>query len=348
MDTLLRSGMFVLSALFVFYCIGFLLPFSDEDGGTSASETICGGLLITVSVFELSSVLCVLAGVKLMTCLYIGGGAVIVLFVTSVVLHIGDYGHRVRWWAGHYRFSPYFLPLLAGVLFTAWAAVSMAGKTGSLAAAQMNTDLYKNAAAAFDGATGAALDAISPAALLARWPIGGEFVSLTFGLSPIRLIRIGYPVLIIILSSLIVYRLGWHLFGQSKGKATLLTLLSILSLFFFRTAYSPEGLLFGEGGSGEAAFVHVIVPAVLLLSICIYETRECGRHVFLLFLAGGAGLFTCETAVYLMPFLILSSGLAAVLLSRNWKKIVPVLGCVIIPLAAFALQYFVSGIPVNG
>ncbi len=100
--------MFVLSALFVFYCIGFLLPFSDEDGGTSASETICGGLLITVSVFELSSVLCVLAGVKLMTCLYIGGGAVIVLFVTSVVLHIGDYGHRVRCGQGTIAFQRIF------------------------------------------------------------------------------------------------------------------------------------------------------------------------------------------------------------------------------------------------
>lgn len=345
MVELAEAGVLALIELLIFYILGFNLPMNAEDKKTSIAENVCGGFLIYSAVFEGTAVYTTWLELSLTMFFYIWGTILAGMIIFTFAFHIRKWGHRIGAFFRNLKIRPLFLLALLAFAFLAVTAVIGAGTDGLHTAAGMSTDLYNDSLGEFDAITGEKLTAMSSVDLLLRWRLEGEFFCKLTGLTPAIVTKVTETLVCVSLFSMICYRIGWHLFGEKSGRASLFLAAVSVSVFFFASADSKYGGFFGAAYSGRVMFVFVILPALILLSIMIAK-NEHWKHLFLLvFCAGVSAVSMSDAGWFVMPAAILACLLPAILAGRRWKGFLFLIVCEILPAAAAAFCLLVPSIP---
>ncbi len=349
MEVILKAFVLAVLLLFIFYDLGFLLPFSGKEGEASLTETLCSGFLIYTAALEAVGLMCTWIGTGQSLFFSIWGTVLSVGVVASFVLHIGKWWQQVKYFFCHLRFRP--MALLAVVILAlvigaeCFLAFGSSVCDGANTAAVMATDLANDALAGFDPISGARVGAISPQLLLSRWTLGGELLCMLADISPMHYLRYTGNIVTIVLSNLILFRIAMRLFDKSYGKSILLLLFFTMGQIFFCTKYTAASSLLLHGYAGDAIFVNVILLQFFLLALAIYE-QEAWHHLFLLtFFAGIAGFCVSEYAVMLMLPLLIAVLLPATLLGKKWMGVIWLLLSGLVFLAGFVFCLAANAVP---
>ncbi len=341
MEVIMEAVLLAAISLLIFYDLGFLVPVTKEDGKTSVCETILSGFLVYIFAFEVIALFATWMSVPQNIYFYIWGCVLSVLIVFSLVWNIGKWWHRVNIWIKNLSFHPLLIGAVLGVIGECAYAISRrSGSQGIVA--QMATDLSTNTLSVYSPATGDAVTTISTASLLSRIQLNGEFYSSLLGIHPGTYAHVTGSIITVILSSMIVYRIGVRLLDGNRLYASLMLLIVILANVFFTSQYTASFLLLESGFSKDAMLANIILPLYLLLALMIYEEKHW-RHLFLLVVfVGIAGFCISEYAFYMIPVMTLAAFLPVTVAGKKW---IGILWTVLIFVMMSGISLFVYLIP---
>lgn len=340
-----EATMLALTELLIFYILGFNLPMNAKDGKTSIAENICSGFLIYTAVFEGTAVYVTWLELSLTMFFYIWALILSGMIIFSFLFHIRPWGHRIRNFFRNLKIRPLFLLALLSFAFLAVTAVIGAGTDPLHTSAGMATDLYQDSLGAYDSISGEKLTSMSAIDLLLRWRLSGEFFCKLTGLKPALVNTVSGTIVTVALFCMICYRIGWHLFSERSGVASVFLLVCSAVIFFFASPASQYAGFFKSAYSGRVMFSFVVVPSLLLIALMVYE-NENWKHLFLLvFFASIAAVCLSDSAWYLMPILIGAFLLPACIAGKKWKGILFTIVCELLPAAVVLFCRMIPSIP---
>lgn len=345
MIELMEAGFLAFFELLIFYILGFNLPMNAEEGKTSIAENICSGFLIYTAVFEGAAAYTTWLELSLTMFFYIWSAILSGMVIFTFVFQIRRWGRRIGSFFHHVKFHPLFLLALLSFVFLAVTAVIGAGTDALHTTAGMATDLYYDSLGGYDAITGEKLTAMTSVDLLLRWRVCGEYICALTGLNSVLVTHVTETIVTVALFCMISYRIGWHLFGEKSGTASLFLTVTSLAVFFFASPDSKYAAFFQSAYSGKVMFAFIIIPSMILVSLQI-AGNEHWRHLFILvFCAGAAAVCLSDAAWYLMPVVIAASVLPACIAGKKWKGILFTVVCELIPAAAALFCWMISSIP---
>lgn len=343
----LISGAAVCAALLIFYIIGMILPPARGNGERSAAETVIAGFLLTLGAFEITCVIATWAGTGLTLFVYIWGGILCAGVAFSFVKYFGTWAKNIGWNVRHFKFRPSVLIfVLAAFAAAAFAMVSPSLAGDGFTVRRMSTDLLNDTLSTYDPETGTPLSVIQPSVLLERWPVFLEFAARLTGLKAVTCGRVCGEILTVLLSAMIIWRIFMRLFDKDTAKACCASCFALLTEIFSRTAYTPAGLLFGAGWSGEAVFANIILPAVILIALIMQDMPDAPQPFALLVFCGIGAAATCPSGILIEPLLIVACLLPEAIASRRAGHIVRMLIGLVPAAAGILICLLVPAIPV--
>lgn len=346
MQELAAAGALLAAELLVFYILGTGLPYHREDGLRSVSENVLAGFFLYTGVFEGVAVVCTWLGTTLTTLCRVWAVILSVMTAASLVTRLGAWTGYVRWFRKHHRRHAAEPLLVLVALSYAFYSVcaGFTAEDSRATVSTMTTDMLNDTMSTVDPATGEKLAMMSPSVLLNRWPAGLSFLCRVSWLKPLTVTHFVTEALVVILSVMVLWRLFFHLFDGRKTKAFAAVLIAVAAEIFSRTVYTPSGLLEGCGWSGEAVFANIVVPAVLLLVLMMYE--HDGKALFAhLFLAGIVAVGTCKWGILLYAVLLIAVMIPEMIAGRRGVHFLRMLACLVVPALGMTLCYFLPGIP---
>ncbi len=344
MEVMVEGVILAVVQLLIFYDLGFLLPVTKTDGKTSIAETTLSGFLLYTTVLELVALFATWLCIPQHIFFYIWGVVLSFCIVASLVWNASAWGHRFHFFLRHMEFQPMLFVVCGAVIGECIIAASRTGQMSGVIA-QMATDLEMDAMSLYAPSTGEIVTSISTAELLSRWQLGGEFFSALLGMHPSVYAHVTGSIVTVVLSAMVVYRIGIRLFDGHVMSAYLASLVTVLANVFFTTDYTASGLLLNSGFSKDALLANVILPVFFLLAAAIYE-QEDWRHLFwLVFCAGVSGFCVSEYAFFLMPAACLVCILPAVVFSRKWVGMFWTLLLTLVMTSGALFVYFIPIVP---
>lgn len=331
--------------LLIFYVLGFYLPFDKTPGHTSIAENLCGGFLILGAFFEVTAVVCTWLEVRMTTFCYIWGGILSALVAGALVLHLPSWLERIRYWFKNLKVKPYFVLLLLGVGGLTGLAVLFFDAKGSPAGARMATDLFTDSLGKYDLLSGAERTSIPIPELLNRGPVYGAFLSMLTGLRPAAIQQVTDSLVVAVLFSMILYRIGFYLLDQKVGRAVLFALCALAAVFFTASAERGAGLFFADASSPLAVLGLIFLPALMLISLCLMKGGADRSLYLAAFFLGLAGLGMGGEYWWVLPAALPAFLLPASLAGKRWRGIFVSILCDLVPAAAVAVTVLVPALP---
>lgn len=125
--------------------------------------------------------------------------------------------------------------------------------------------------------TGVLRSELDPLYVLLTYTAHNSMLSYITGIHPLIIWRQVMGAVVIILSNMVIYRIGCVVFKEKRGKAVIVWAVWLLISFFTYSAYTPGGFLFYRAFEGKTILAVLIIPVMLLQmirSICNKFDRE--------------------------------------------------------------------------
>ena len=180
--------------------------------------------------------------------------------------------------------------------------------------------------------------------VLAPFPMWVAFLARLTGIRTVTMAQIVLPVVLIVMSYSVFCLIGKRLFRNGKRKQPLfLLLLEVLVLFGGYSLQSAENFLLVRTAQGKAVLANIVIPFLLLLFLKILEELQegvkNGAWKWGLVAAAMAAGCLCSLEGMLLTCMLLGLVGACILVCyRQWKLILPMAGCSVVPVC-IALLY---------
>lgn len=180
--------------------------------------------------------------------------------------------------------------------------------------------------------------------VLAPFPMWVAFLARLTGIRTVTMAQVVLPVVLIVMSYAVFCLIGKRLFQNGKRKQPLfLLLLEVLVLFGGYSLQSTENFLLVRTSQGKAVLASIVIPFFFLLLLEILEELEQGvknnaRKWGLVAAVVAAGCLCSLEGMFLTCILLGLVGVCMLACYRQWKLILPMAGCGVVPVC-IALLY---------
>lgn len=180
--------------------------------------------------------------------------------------------------------------------------------------------------------------------VLAPFPMWVAFLARLTGIRTVTMAQVALPVVLIVMSYAVFFLIGKRLFPNGKRKLPLfLLLLEVLVLFGGYSLQSAENFLLVRTAQGKAVLANIVIPFLLLLLLDILEELQQGVKNGawkwgLAAAAIAAGCLCSLEGMFLTCMLLGLVGVCMLACYRQWKLILPMAGCGVVPVC-IALLY---------
>lgn len=346
-DALFIAAVFA-GQLFGYDLIGSLLPMRERH---SFCENICGGCILYMALLEVAALAATLFECPLSTFSRIWAVCVGVLIAAAVVREAGPFYEVVsgrlrnsRLVAGKSGLKHPSRFSIAGIFaafgipgFTILSVILPAVRDTSLVIGQMTQDLYHDSISLYAPGSGVRIMSMEPQTLFARYYVHDLFVCEVTGLHPMAEMRIIRTGLVTLISLLAMWRIFVRLFDENRTKAGAGMLLYLAVCLFFQRPYTPSGMLFSSGWTGNASFAAVILPVLLLLVLHLYEEPERFNLMLLTVVTGIAAISCSVQAILVYPFAAAVLGVPLIFRTRDWLYLFRIVLWLIVPVAVICV-----------
>lgn len=179
---------------------------------------------------------------------------------------------------------------------------------------------------------------------LAPFPMWIAFLARLTGIRTVILAQVALPVVLIVMSYAVFFLTGKRLFRNGKRNQPLfLLLLEILILFGGYSLQSAENFLLVRTSQGKAVLANIVIPFLLFIFLEIMEEMQQGIKNGawkwgLVAAAMAAGCLCSLEGMILTCILLGLVGICMLACYRQWKLIIPMAGCSVVPVC-IALLY---------
>ncbi len=327
--------------LLVYFIIGGILPFAAKGEKKSLFETVTAGWIITTAVMEVTAVICMRANLSLYEFSRCAVITLSVLMALSMVINFQSIFRGTAVVSGGMSF--FFSVFAVIVVMIGSVALVLilpaAGDPGGIIA-QMSADIRSDSMHVMIPGSMAVRTSFSTKDLLVRYHAFDTLVAELTGLHPMIVMRVVRAPVVAVLSGMIIYRIFYRLFDGRHGESGAAAVLAIVAGAAFRTAYTPSGLLYAEGWTGNASLACVLLPAVILIGIVILKQEQNRRTGILLFLSGIAAVSLSPSALMLWPAAAVSVMVPVSIFGKKWKGLIALMLSLAAPSAAMLMYVY--------
>lgn len=201
-----------------------------------------------------------------------------------------------------------------------------------------NTSLTTDTLFAIEPDTGIPYQAIPLRYVFAALMIFWAYLGKVTGIHPLIIAHSVIPALFILISYALWWEVGKRLFHTKDQKWIFFLIMNLLNIFGNTSVYTQSSFLLFRIWQGKAMLPNVILPALLLNFLELYEHQEKKRNWLLIFIIIVAGCCCSSMAVPLGTMVVVSVSLVLTIRSKEWKTLL--LGAICcIPCAVIGLAY---------
>lgn len=183
---------------------------------------------------------------------------------------------------------------------------------------------------------------------LAPFPMWVAFLARITGIRTVTMAQVALPFVLVVMSYAVFFLIGKRLFQNGKRNLPLfLLLLEILVLFGGYSLQSAENFLLVRTAQGKAVLANIVIPFLFLLLLQILEELQQGgkNSVWkwgLMAAAIAAGCLCSLEGTLLTCMLLGLVGVCMLVGYRQWKLILPMAGCSVVPVCIVLLYLWVN------
>ena len=334
------SALSIFGELLLYFLIGGILPFSGKKEKKSLFETVIAGWVVTTALFEVIALITVRSGLSLTSFAQAASVILALMIAFSVVLNFQSIfrGTSVASGGFHLPFST-FLVLLAIGASAALALVLPASGDPGHVLSQMAADLASDTMAVAVPGSDTVKTVLTPQEFLVRYSSFDIFLCKLTGLNPLIQMRIVRTAVTALLNGMLIYRIFVRLFERNPHQGAAASLLTIFAGIAFRTLYTPYGMLYAEGWSGNASLSLVLLPALILIVLALYDQRDSHRPQILLIISGIAAVSLSPVSLMVYTPAMIAALLSLAIAGRQPRQLIVLMLSLPIPAAAILFYY---------
>lgn len=333
--------------LLVYFIMGGVVPFAARGEQKSFAETVCAGYIVTTVLVEILCLIGIRQGLSLTLFSYLAATVLCIFMASSIVLNFPSVFRGTSAASGGIRFS--FLLFLAFLLASGCAflaAVLPSSGDPGMTIARMTSDLYSDTIGLRAPGSGRTVTAVAVPDFFSKYYMFDTLVCKITGLHPMTEMKVVRAAVTSILSSMAAYRIFFRIFDRSVPKAACGLMLALTAGLFFRTPYTPSGMLYSQGWTGQAAFASVLLPVLILTVLVLLDNPANGRAAALLILSGTAAVSLTFIGAVIWLFAVAACVLPVCAASKKPVLLLLIPASAIIPAAVIIMDLNLNLIPV--
>lgn len=348
MSPVTQAVLVIAGELLIYFIMGGILPFAAKGEKKSFAETVCAGYVVTAAFFEIVSLICMRRRMPLTTFSNLWAVLLSVCLSSSLVLNFSSIFRGTSSASGGVRFHfSTFLCILACCGLTCLIVILPSPGDPYQIIAQMTADLYSDTIGICIPGSGAKAAALPVSTFFTRYAGFDLFICKLTGMHPMAAMKTVRSAVTCLVGCMAVYRVFCRVFEENAAKASFSTILVCAAGLFFRTPFTPQGVLFSEGWSGNAALGWVLIPILILTAAAMTEHPDNLRLVFLLVLSGAAAVSFSTMAYVVWPAAMAAFVIPAALAARKPVLLLAVPAAAVIPVAAMFVYLNLPLIPLT-
>ena len=319
------SALSIFGELLLYFLIGGILPFSGKKEKKSLFETVIAGWVVTTALFEVIALITVRSGLSLTSFAQAASVILALMIAFSVVLNFQSIFRGTS--------------VLAIGASAALALVLPASGDPGHVLSQMAADLASDTMAVAVPGSDTVKTVLTPQEFLVRYSSFDIFLCKLTGLNPLIQMRIVRTAVTALLNGMLIYRIFVRLFERNPHQGAAASLLTILAGIAFRTLYTPYGMLYAEGWSGNASLSLVLLPALILIVLVLYDQRDSHRPQILLIISGIAAVSLSPVSLMVYTPAMIAALLSLAIAGRQPRQLIVLMLSLPIPAAAILFYY---------
>ena len=347
MSHITAAAITIVCELLMYFIVGGILPFAARDEKKSFFETVIAGWIITTAVFGIASVIAARFNVGLTTFSYVMTCVMSVLMAASLVINFRSIfrGTSVASGGVHFFFTVFFVIAISCGSAVLTILLPAAPDPGQIIA-QMTADLSSDTIGVMIPGTGIARTVFTAPELLVRYSVFDTVVCKLNGLHPMIQMRVVRTAVTALLFGMIAYRIFMRIFNRHVAKASAAAFLAIFAGIGFRTAFTPSGLLYSQGWTGNSQLANVLLPSLILIAAALNVENSGLRPALLLIASGIAAVSLTPISLMVWPAAAAALVIPAVIIGKHLKYLAALVLSLVVPVAAVLLYLNYQGLPV--
>lgn len=137
------------------------------------------------------------------------------------------------------------------------------------------------------------------------------------GISAVTEMKSVRTCVVSIISCMITFRIFYRMFESDDVKASVAAFAAIIAGAFFRTPYTPYGMLYTSGWTGKTTLAVIMIPVLFLLAQAMCDHPDNFRLYLLLALSGVTAVSLCGSALLIWPMAMAACVTGAAFAARN-------------------------------
>lgn len=155
-------------------------------------------------------------------------------------------------------------------------------------------------------------------ALMIFW----AYLSKVTGMHPLIITHTIIPIIFIILSYLLWWEIGNHLFNSMEKKWIYFLFLNVMNIYGNTSVYTQSSFLLFRIWQGKAMLPNIILPAILIAFFNIYDTPRKKNKWILVFIIILAACCCSSMAVPMGIIVVITLSLLLALIYKDWKLVI--------------------------
>ncbi|SKB86190.1 hypothetical protein SAMN06296386_10734 [Lachnospiraceae bacterium] len=337
---LIATALIILN--FILYAaFGSLVTGRLKDRPFSATVSVITGFFLYYLLFELVCVPIMLKWRPLSLLSEIWGVILAVVVIAAVVLNRKLLAVKVSE-TGKFLLSHKKFAVLSAVLVLAELIVIIHAYQFTLDAAfyvsTATTSLQTDMLNIYDPYTGMWQDHFEMRYFFATYPLNDAVMCRLTGVHPLLWTKTVMEAGTIILSNLIYYRIGKHLFREDYRKTFLFLVFCGFMNFFFTTIYTASAFLTTRTYEGKAILGNVVMPLIFLLYLKLIEDDRDKMLWLMIFMTATGSAVLSNSANMLVPTAVAVFSLPLAVIKRRFSVLIKAFICVL-PCLLLVLMY---------
>ncbi len=293
--------------LILYFLFGSLLTGRFKKTGFSATISIIAGFFLMLITFDICCFPVMLKWRPLSMLAYIWLAVTAVVCIVSVCLNRKLFIEKLKGIGGFLTEHKLFTAGIAVLILIQVAVIALSYDftlDASYYVARVTTDVTTDTINIYDPYTGAWTDHFEFRYFFSTYPTLCAVWCFLTGIHPLIYMKTVMCITVILMYNLLMLAIGRKLFAASRRNRFMFMAAAALMLFFFSSIYTPAQFLVTRSYEGKAILGNVVLPAMLYMTMLIYEDVKRTESYICLFLICLGSTVLSNSANMLLPVML--------------------------------------------
>lgn len=276
MNSSIFSWLLIPGLLMIFFLFGSLISWIKKDQYFSVGDTILIGFFLYFGIFHLIALPMKVLLLPLSWLCIVWLIVVMCIVIVSLILNRKSWIREIKkaqiknWWLVVLLF---FLGILFQVIIITNNISYGSFMDASYYIADSGRSVLTNTIEQYNQYTGVIRSELDPLYVLLTYTAHNSMLSFVTGIHPLIIWHQILSGIVIILSNLVIFRIGCIIFNGNRKKAFTTWIIWLAVLFFTYSIYTPSGFFFYRAYEGKTILAVLIIPVMLLQMVRSIQKR---------------------------------------------------------------------------